>query len=258
MHAPDPAALAKAFDSDEAIRDEGRDEIIASASVETLQFCSDHAKQIGDVESHEFWLVEVATSRSDAETIALGIAELTEEILLPQGRYFESMFYLEYIQKAVFGDIENRIGSLRALVDSEAKSKSEVAPTDDWKDYDLSKPLESGHSQQHYYDRMRAYYTATKADRMDPLFEDLKIDYLPRIFGYFIGLSSALKELGVKSETAIRAFRDFQSDFYPDFRPGLPRAKKPIANPAPQAAPEPKVAEKKSRNIGGYGMSKGK
>lgn len=258
MHAPAPAALAKAFDSDEATRDEGRDEIIASASVETLQFCSDHAKQIGDVESHEFWLVEVATSRSDAETIALGIAELTEEILLPQGRYFESMFYLEYIQKAVFGDIEDRIGSLRGLVDSEAQSKSEVAPSDDWKDYDLSKPLETGHSQQHYYDRMRAYYTATKADNMDSLFKDLQIDYLPRIFGYFIGLSSALEELGVQSETAIRAFRDFQNDFYPDFRPGLPRAKKPNANPAPQAAPEPQVTEKKSRDIGSYGMSKGK
>jgi hypothetical protein len=258
MHAPAPAALSKAFDSDEATREAGRDEIIANAAVETLQFCSDHAKKIGDVDSHEFWLVEVATSRSDADTIALALAELTEEILLPQGRYFESMFYLEYIQKAVFGDIEDRISSLRVRVDSDAQTKSEVAPTDDWQDYDISKPLEQGHSQQHYYDRMRAYFAATKADKMDSLFEDLQVDYLPRIFGYFIGLSSALQELGVKSETAIRAFRDFQHDFYPDFRPGLPRAKKPSASPAPQATPEPAVVETKSRSIGGYGMSKGK
>jgi hypothetical protein len=258
MQAPDAAALAKAFDSDNAKREAGRAEIIASATVDNLQFCSNHAKVIGDIDSHEFWLVEVATSRSDADTIALALAELTEEILLPQGRYFEAMFYLEYIQKAVFGEIEDLISSLSARIGSEAKLNSKVAPTAAWKTYDISKPLEQGHSQQHYYDRMRAYFAATKADKMDSLIEQLKVDYLPRLFGYFIGLSSALEKLGVESETAIRAFRDFQHDFYPDFRPGLPRAKKPNAGKTAQVAPESPVTEKKNRDIRGYGMSKGK
>jgi hypothetical protein len=257
MCAPSPAALAKAFDLDEATRKAGRDEIIHSASVETLRFCSDHARRRGDADSHEFWLVEVATSRSDSDTIALAIAELAEEIWFPQGRYFESMFYLEYVEKAVFGEIENRISSIRSRVESEAEVRSEVTPSDDWKDYDISKPLERGHSQQHYYDRMRAYYAASKTDKMDPLFESLKVDYLPRIFGFFIGLSTSLEKHGVESETAIRAFRDFQSDYYPDFRPGLPRGNKSYATSVPQAASETPIAESKVRSLDGYGMSKG-
>ena len=256
MFAPSPAALAKAFDLDEATRKLGRDEIIATASVETLRFCSDHARQVGDTESHEFWLAEVSTSRSDPDTIALALADLTEEILLPQGRYFESMFYLEYIEKAVFGEIENRISSIRSRVEAEAQAKSQVTSTDDWKDYDISKPLERGHPQQHYYDRMRAYYAAAKTDQMDPLFETMKVDYLPRIFGFFIGLSSSLAKHGVDSETAIRAFRDFQHDYYPDFRPGLPRGKKPNASAVHEEAPELPIGESKARDLGGYGMSK--
>ncbi len=258
MRVPSNAEVDKAFASDPQTRDAGRDEIIASYYVEGFQFCSDHAKRIGDVDSHEFWLVEIATARADADTTAEALAELAEEILFPQGRFFESLFYLEYIEKALFGELEDRIRQLRIQASESAASSTDLVPGDDWKTYDLSKPLERGKSQQHYYDRLRAYFFAVKEEKLDTLFADLQVDYLPRIFGYFIGLTSGLKELGVESETSIRSFRDFQSDFYPNFRPGLPRAKKSAPAVATGETVESKPAKSEPRSLGGYGMTKKK
>lgn len=251
----DQQALAKAFDSQPEIRAEGRDQIVSGGRIEDFYECADFAQVIHDSESLEFWLVEVATSREHAEILAKAIFRLAEEVLAPQRRFHEGAVYLEYIARAVSGESETKALDLLSQFESQARIDSEISQSETWKTLDISQALELGQTQQHYYDRFLAYFSAVHAERMVPLFDELKFDYLPNIFGYFIGLTTSIKEKGVKSETAIKAFRDYQALFFNEFRPGIPRQKNSSSSYGPAKHRDGEGSSGK-KDISGYGVSK--
>ena len=251
----DQGALAKVFHSDPEVRAEGRALVVSGASIEDFYQCADFAKGINDEDSLEFWLVEVVTSRAQSATIAAAIFRLAEEVLQPQGRFFEGSVYLKYIARAVTGDTEAKALVLLERFENQARIGTEIVQSQAWRDFDISQSMALGQSQQYYYDRFMAYFSAVHDQTMVPLFEELQFDYLPNIFGYFIGLTSSLKEKGVKSETAIQAFSDYQNMFFSDFKPGIP---KQLTSGSAYASVmhQEREAPVATKNIGGYGLSK--
>jgi hypothetical protein len=209
-----------AFSTDPDVQDEAREKIIDIATVSTFYECVDEARRRGDEESLEFWLIELVTSRGDAATIGKAIHELSVEVLGPQKRYREAMTYLTYIRKSVFNQLHSDITETIDRFEREIKANNSFVENDAWKSYDIATRIEKGKTQQHYFDRFVSYFTATKSEKMDPLIEDLKIDYLPRIIGYFQGVTGTLEEYGVESETVIGAFNYFLKITYPNFVPG--------------------------------------
>jgi hypothetical protein len=251
----EPSLISRAFSVDPDTVEAARDEIIETNDVEAFYECITKAREANDIVNLEFWLVEVATSRKSVETIAGSLIELTKEVLIPQSRNNEAMVYLKYIQSSVFSDLHKEVSQLIVQLESQISNDQTVAYSDNWRNYDLSKRLEIGHDQQHYYDRFIAYFHETNDEKMSERIEEFKVDYLPRIMGYFIGLSESLEKFGVKRDTAVKAYMDFLKLDYPDFRPGLLKVgdKKETTSSPPQS---PTKVEKVTTKKSGYGISK--
>jgi len=246
----------QAFENDINLRAEGRELVVETGDVNDFLECADYAKTINDLDSLEFWLVEVATSRAELQTISSALFRLAQEVLGPQRRFHEGSVYLDYISRSLSGESETIALNLLTSFQNSALDGAEIVESDSWKTLDISNPLETGQTQQHYYDRFMAYFHAVHDERMISLFEELKLDFLPKIFGYFIGLTSSLKGKGVESETAIKAFTDYQRLNFKDFRPGIPKLK----NSAPlnsAITPDASAEVSTKKDISAYGLSKG-
>lgn len=251
-----PSQLDRAFSETESTRDSGRQEIIDSGSVDDFWECVDYARKHGRTDDLEFWLIEIATSGLDAEVLASGLIALAKEILEPQGRVYEALIYLRYIAPALFGDQHAQVLEFIERFDTQLSEETRVESTEGWRDYDLTGRLETGHDQQHYYDRFLAYFHATNNDERKQLMETFRSNFLPNIIGFFQGLMGSIGKYGVKSETVVKAFDDFWKAAYPDIKPGIPRRSTGGGYQAPSTTmPTPQTSQPKT-GLGGYGVTK--
>jgi len=141
-------------------------------------------------------------------------------------------------------------------LDARLAEEATVQSTEGWRDYDLTARLETGHDQQHYYDRFLAYFHATNNDERRELMEQFRSNFLPNIIGFFQGMMGSIGQYGVESETVVKAFDDFWKAAYPDVKPGIPRRR---VGSGYQAPSETAVAEQPAtppRGLGGYGVTK--
>jgi hypothetical protein len=264
----DLVLLEASFGVNEEARDVAREAIIEESSIPILYQCVEEARRRNDAEALEFWLVELITCRGDAATIGKAILELSLEILEPQSRFHEGLIYLRYIQRSVYEDLHKEISNTLSRFENVAKLQTHVRATEGWKSYDITKGIERGKDQQHYYDRFVSYFMATKEEKMDPLIADLKVDFLPRIIGYFQGITGAISDYGVESETVIFAFDEFLKIAYPDFIPGAVKMSTGAFGVTPNAEVmiQPKAAGEETPKMAvtqqakpakkGYGLSK--
>ena len=251
----DLSLLSKAFSTEPETANVAKDEIIELNDIEAFYECITHARELRDDENLEFWLIEVATSRTSAEIVAKSLVELTLDVFIPQKRFNEALVYLKYLQGSVFGQLHKEIIEIIGKLEIEVDAAHAVKYTENWKTYDLSVPLQSGLDQQEYYDRFLAYFHATNDSRMSERVDDFKADFLPKMFGYFIGLSESLNSFGVQRDTAVKAYVDFLSLAYPKFRPGLLKTGSSTlesSTPVVQTMREERIATTQK----GYGISK--
>lgn len=210
--------LFDAFSSDSEVKEAARKQIIEMNSVDAFQQCVAQARIVKDQDSLEFWLIELATSDNDENIIGNAVSDLAEEILEPQLRLVEGLVYLDRAAKLTSGDVTTRILEIKSRFQTKVESATGVVSSEEWRTTDISKPLESGKTQQDYYNRMRAYFYAVKdkdkdfASLLDTLVNKPHT-YLPMIFGLFQSLTSGMKKYGVESETVIKAFYDFQTEY---------------------------------------------
>ena len=251
----DKSLMLRAFNVDSELAEPARDEIIEMNDLEAFYECVDHARKNADLVNLEFWLVEISTSRKSVEVIANSLVELTLEVLSPQNRLNEALVYLRYVQGSVFGDLHKQISELILQFDSAVLNDRSLVYSENWRNYDLTKRLETGHDQQHYYDRFIAYFHEINDEKMSQRVDEFKVDFLPRIMGYFIGLSESLEKMGVRRDTAVKAFIDFLKLAYPSFRPGLLKVGSAHEDSPTPVTPVPK-AESVSTKQKGYGISK--
>jgi hypothetical protein len=252
----DQALLSRAFSVDADTADAAKDELIDLNDIEVFYECINHARELRDDENLEFWLIEVATSRKSVEIIARSLIELTSEIFVPQSRFNEALIYLRYLQSSVYGDLHKEIIGLIGNLEAGLEVSHSAKSTESWQTYDLSKPLQPGLDQQHYYDRFLAYFHATNDSKVSERVEEFQSDFLPKVIGFFIGLSDSLKSYGVNRDTAVKAYIDFLKMAYPQFRPGLLKVGgSSVTLPTPPVAM--KQEESNTSKQKGYGISKG-
>jgi hypothetical protein len=267
MSQVDPQLLEAAFSSDEGVRDAAREKIIEIATIDAFYECVDAARVRGDAKNLEFWFLELITCRGDAETIGKAIYELAIEVHEPQGRFHEGLVYLRYIQKSVYEDLYENITAAIARFEELIVKADKFSQSGGWETYDITKPIETGKSQQHYFDRFLCYFMATKEQSMDPIINDMRTDYLPRIVGFFIGIKSSIVSYGVEGDTVVGAFSEFIKIAYPDFVPGAvkmssgafgqsPGVKNKISPNDPREAKPAPAAQPAKPASRGYGISK--
>jgi len=209
--------LKNAFSNDSEIRSTARNEIVEIGSIDNFYTCVNQARMIDDVESLEFWLKEIATSDADPKTIATAVIDLAQEVLEPNSRFVEGLYHLNYILKLADNELINQVEKLIDRFSDLDKANDRIARNETWRNVDLSKPMEKGKSQQEYYERLRAYFTAIDSSKLTAVFEDLKVEFLPVFMGFFNGVMIGLGEIEIDTETVFRAFRDFQEENHPDF-----------------------------------------
>lgn len=252
----DQALLFRAFSSEADTADAAKDELIELNDIEVFYECINYARELRDEENLEFWLVEVATSRKSVEIIAKSLIELTLEIFIPQSRFNEALVYLRYLQSSVYGDLHKEIVALIGRLEAGLEVSHSAKSTENWQTYDLTKPLQAGLDQQHYYDRFLAYFHATNDSTVSERVEEFQSDFLPKIIGFFIGLSVSLESYGVNRDTAVKAYVDFLKVAYPQFRPGLLKV-----GGSSITSSTPPVTTKQEKSFTtkqkGYGISKG-
>lgn len=209
--------LKNAFNNDPGTKSAARNEIVEIGSIDNFYTCVNQARMIDDVESLEFWLKEIATSDADHKTVATAVINLAQEVLEPNSRFVEGLYHLNYILKLADNELIIQVEKLIDRFSELDKANDRITKNETWRNVDLSKPLEKGKSQQEYYERLRAYFTAIDSSTLAPVFEDLKVEFLPVFMGFFNGVLDRLSETNIESETVFRAFRDFQEENHPDF-----------------------------------------
>lgn len=217
--------LSDAFSESDDLKERGRQFIIDSGSVEDFWLCVEHARKLTKPEDLEFWLVEIVTSGADPEVLGNGLLTLAKEVLVPQGRVYEAVFFLRYIAPALFGDQHREATSLMAQCEVSLAENRVVESNEGWRDYDLTGKIEAGKSQQHYYDRFLAYFHATNDGERAELMAKFQVNFLPMIYGFFLGMFSSIVKYGVQTDTVIKAFDDFWKSAYPNVKPGIPRGR---------------------------------
>jgi hypothetical protein len=265
-----PQLLDLAFSKVSETRDSAREKIIDLGSIGALEECVAKSRREKDAENLEFWLIEKVTCRGDAKTIGQAIIELAIEVHKPQGRFNEGLVYLRYIQKSLFDELYLKVTQLIADFELALSRENKLIQNGQWENYDLTKRIEVGQTQQHYFDRFIAYFIETNDDERAELVAELQVDYLPRIIGYFQGLNSSISKFGVESETAIAAFVEFMKIAYPKFSPGLVKIRTgsfgqdPDAETAIRSREPGQEVEENTENQGpkpskkGYGITKSK
>lgn len=208
--------LFDAFSPDPELKQAARNQIIEMNSIVAMQQCIAQARIVKDQDSLEFWLIEVVTSSAEVNIIGNAVSDLAEEVLEPELRFAEGLVYLDHVAKLTSGDVTTRILNIKSRFQDKLRSATRVVSSEDWRTTDISKPLETGKTQQDYYNRMRAYFYAVKdkdfASLLDTLVNNPRT-YLPMIFGLLQSLTSGMKKHGVESETVIKAFYDFQTEY---------------------------------------------
>jgi hypothetical protein len=250
-----PTQIDLAFDQDEQSRDTARTAIISTNSLVEFRSCVDRARSIQDLENLEFWLVEIVTSTFGLEEISLSIVELAEEVHIPDERFAESLLYLKYVEKSVFGDLQKRVIGLIETCEEGLRSNSRVVVGESWKSVDLSQPLVQGLSDQEHYDRFIAYFHHINEDTMAPIFDQMKVSFLPNALGFFNGLAGNMVKFGVKRDVIIQAFVEFRDLCYPSFRPGVPRSGSPAKTSEPTKSTSTEVPTP-PQGRSSYGISK--
>jgi len=148
--------------------------------------------------------------------------------------------------------------------------KNNLIQNGQWESYDLTKRIEVGQTQQHYFDRFIAYFVETNNEERAELVAEMQIDYLPRIIGFFLGIKGSVSEFGVESETVVAAFMEFLKIAYPKFSPGLVKIRSGSFGESPdnetvirsrepgQAANESVDSATPKTSKKGYGITKSK
>ena len=262
--------LNLAFSEDPEIRDAAREKVIDLDSLKALHECVDHARKHNDFDNLEFWLIELVTCRGDAKTIGEAILALTIEIHRPQGRFNEGLVYLRYIQKSLFDDLHAQVTQIISEFDQALSQENRLIQSGQWESYDLTKRIEVGQTQQHYFDRFIAYFVETNDEERAEIVAEMQIDFLPRIIGFFLGIKESVSKFGVESETVVAAFMEFLKIAYPKFSPGLVKIRSGSFGEAPdsetairsrepgQAVNENVESETSKPSKKGYGLTKSK
>ena len=204
----------RAMSIDESARVPARGEIIDSCDIRAMSECAVRAEAMKDAADAEFWWLEVATASASDEVISLGVYELCERVLLPQGRFEEAELYCRHLETRQTPEGRDRgRAMLRRLDQMRTRlANRRLLHSEAWRQVNVYEPGTFHRDQQAHYDRAYAFLCYFQGEgKLDLLLEADQQAFLPNITGYLIGQArgDSATRIGMDRDTMAKALCDW-------------------------------------------------